>query len=249
MNVGNGLMQIHENFRKFPIKFYRKTDGSIHYENKFLSGDVKTMEQAFKVFKDNDWEKDLIYYYTDVVGVEFGSFEPALKDKTYKGMLYLGQLNMRVDIDTAWGTGEHSVTYLSQHPEKHKDQEKYVKQQKRDEQFYKIKNKFKQGLKKFVGSFQHEMFFPYKTRKDLICDHCGSIIEPGTYYEEYQGKNYHLECIWDKLCNNKDSNEYENSKEYFLSLQKLIGKWPANFEVEEEYLTDLELVKSNNRRN
>ena len=59
-------MNLNENFRKFPIKFYRKQDGTIHYENKFLSGDAKTMEKAFKIFSGNDWERDLLFYYDDV---------------------------------------------------------------------------------------------------------------------------------------------------------------------------------------
>lgn len=245
-------MQIEENFRKFPIKFYRKTDGTIHYENPFLSGDAKTMEQAFKIFKDNNWERDFIYYYNDIVGVEFGAFEPALKDRKHNGMTYLGQLNLRIDVDPGWGTDEHSVTYLSKHPEAHKDQAKFVTQMKREEQFDKfksnLKDKLNQGVKKLVGAFQHEMFFPYKTRKDLICDHCGSIIPTGCYYEENEGKVYHIECIWDKLVGNKPSNTFEKAKEYFMSLQRFIGKWPANLDVEDDYITDLELVRSNDRR-
>ena len=66
MNVGNGWMNLNENFRKFPIKFYRKQDGTIHYENKFLSGDAKTMEKAFKIFSGNDWERDLLFYYDEI---------------------------------------------------------------------------------------------------------------------------------------------------------------------------------------
>ena len=244
-------MQIQETYRKFPIKFYQKPDGTIHYENKFLSGDAKTLDDAFKVFKNNDWDRDLIYYYDDVTDVEFGAFTPAYTDRKYKGMKYLGQIELRLDIDTGWGSGEHSVTYLSEHPEAQDAHAKYIKKLKREEQIDNFKKKLKQGFKKVAGLFkpQYEMFDPYKTRYDLICEHCGEIIPTATYYEEYHKKNYHLECIWDKLYNETNSNDYQDCREFFFSLQKYIGNWPnVGLDIQEDYETDLELVKINDRK-
>ena len=244
-------MQIQETYRKFPIKFYQKPDGTIHYENKFLSGDAKTLDDAFKVFTSNDWDRDLIYYYDDVTDVEFGAFTPAYTDRKYKGMKYLGQIELRLDIDTGWGSGEHSVTYLSEHPEAQDAHAKYIKKLKREEQIDNFKKKLKQGFKKVAGLFkpQYEMFDPYKTRYDLICEHCGEIIPTATYYEEYHKKNYHLECIWDKLYNETNSNEYQDCREFFFSLQKYIGNWPnVGLDIQEDYETDLELVKINDRK-
>ena len=244
-------MQIQETYRKFPIKFYQKPDGTIHYENKFFSGDAKTLDDAFKVFTNNDWDRDLIYYYDDVTDVEFGAFTPAYTDRKYKGMKYLGQIELRLDIDTGWGSGEHSVTYLSEHPEAQDAHAKYIKKLKREEQIDNFKKKLKQGFKKVAGLFkpQYEMFDPYKTRYDLICEHCGEIIPTATYYEEYHKKNYHLECIWDKLYNETDSNDYQDCREFFFSLQKYIGNWPnVGLDIQEDYETDLELVKINDRK-
>lgn len=251
MIVRDGLMQIQETYRKFPIKFYQKPDGTIHYENKFLSGDAKTLDDAFKVFTSNDWDRDLIYYYDDVTDVEFGAFTPAYTDRKYKGMKYLGQIELRLDIDTGWGSGEHSVTYLSEHPEAQDAHAKYIKKLKREEQIDNFKKKLKQGFKKVAGLFkpQYEMFDPYKTRYDLICEHCGEIIPTATYYEEYHKKNYHLECIWDKLYNETNSNDYQDCREFFFSLQKYIGNWPnVGLDIQEDYETDLELVKINDRK-
>ena len=41
-------MQLNERYRKFPIKFYRNSDGTIYYENQFTNGTVNTIEDAFK---------------------------------------------------------------------------------------------------------------------------------------------------------------------------------------------------------
>lgn len=91
------------------------------------------------------------------------------------------------------------------------------------------------------------MFQPIKAREDLICKHCGELIPTGTYYENYNGL-FHLECIWDDIYNNMYQNSYEGAREYFLSLQKHIGRWPYyGLDTEETYLSDLELVKHNNR--
>lgn len=240
-------MRIDENYKKFPIKFYKKEDGTIYYENKFLSGTAKTMSDAFKVFSEYDWDKELLYYYDDVVGVEFGAFTPAYTDKKYKGMLYLGQINLTLDINTSFGTGEHSVTYLSNNRQAQKDHVKYINNMKTKEKIHNFKHRIKTGLKKLAGVFS-EMFDPRKTRYDLICDYCGEIIPTGSYYEEYNKNNYHLECIWDKYFNT-ESQCYEDCKQFFMSLQKHIGNWPAyELDCEQDYLSDLELVKINNRR-
>lgn len=246
-------MRIQESYKKFPIKFYQKPDGTIFYDSKFLSGEAKSMDDAFKIFSQNDWEHDFLYYYEDVIGVEFGRFEPALYNKKYKGMTYLGQLNLRLDIDTGWGEGEHSITYISKHPEEKEKQLQYIKNQKRQEKFDKFKsniqNKIQSGVKKVAGLFKHEMFFPEKTRKDLICAHCGEIIPTATYYERYEGNDYHLECIWDKLCNENSSKDYQDCRQYFFSLKQYLGNWPnVGLDIQDDYEADLEFVKINDRK-
>lgn len=91
------------------------------------------------------------------------------------------------------------------------------------------------------------MFQPIKAREDLICVHCGELIPAGTYYENYNGI-FHIECLWDDVYNEMYQNSYEAAREYFLSLQKNIGHWPYyGLDTEETYLSDLELVRHNNR--
>ena len=81
-----------------------------------------------------------------------------------------------------------------------------------------------------------------------ICKHCGKVIPIGTYYENYRKGDYHIECIWDKLVNNMSENSYQEAEKFFFSLQQYVGNWPGHgFDVEEDYLSDLELVKHNNR--
>ena len=92
------------------------------------------------------------------------------------------------------------------------------------------------------------MFSPLKSTTQLICKHCGRVIQIGTYYETYRGQEYHIECIWDKLVNNMPENSYTEAEKFFFSLEQYVGDWPAyGFDVEEDYLSDLELVKHNNR--
>lgn len=242
-------MNIDENYRDFSIRFYKKEDGTIHYENKFINGEAKTIEDAFKKFTNRDWEEDLIYYYDDVMDVRFGAFIPVATKRKYKGMQYLGKIELSIDVDKDWALSEHSITYLLKHPGAMKDQEEFIKKLKRQMFIDGLKNKFKDALKRIAGYFKHEMFFPEKTRKDLICNHCGEIIPTGNYYEYYQGNNYHLECIWDKFCNEKESNDYIDCREFFFGLQR-IKKWPATkYDIKDDYLIDLDLVKSNDRRN
>ena len=244
-------MQLNERFRKCPIKFYENPDGSIYYESTFVHGTAKNVNDAFKYFSQNDWEKDLIYYYTDVIGVKFGAFEPALKDLKRKGRKYLGKIDLQLDIDPNWGTDEHSITHLSKHPEDINNQIKFIKKMKDQEKRDKFIQNLKSGLKRVAGYFtpKTEMFDPYKTRKDLICSHCGEIIPCGTYYESYENSPYHLECIWDKLCNDNISNDYQDCREYFFSLQKYIGDWPSSgLDIQDDYESDLFLVTSNDRK-
>ena len=245
-------MQLNERFRKCPIKFYENPDGTIYYEAPFVNGTAKTVNDAFKFFAETDWERDLIYYYTDVIGVKFGAFEPALRDIKRKGRKYLGKIDLQLDIDTNWGTDEHSVTHLAKHPEDIQKQLKFVKKMKDQEKRDKFLQNLKSGLKRVVGYFtpQNEMFDPYKTRYDLICSHCGEVIPSGNYYESYEGQPYHLECIWDKLYNEINSNDYEDCRDFFFSLQKYIGNWPAyGLDIQDDYESDLFLVQSNDRRN
>lgn len=243
-------MKMNETYRKFPIKFYKNPDGSIYYDCRFMHGTVKSLDDAFSYFSKNDWETDLIYYYDDVTDVQFGAFEPALTDKKVKGRVYLGKINLTLNIDTGWGSGEHSVTYLSQHPEAHEDQIKFIKKLKREAEVDKLVQKLKSGFKRVAGMFsKNEMFFPEKTRDDLICEHCGEIIPTGTYYELYANKAYHLECIWDKFCNNKRNNTLENARNFFYGLQKFVGNWPeSGYDIQDDYEFDMDLVKANNRK-
>lgn len=246
-------MQINENLRNFPIKFYKNTDGTVYYESAFVTGTAKTLNDAFKQLQKYDWEHDLIYYFADVVDVQFGSFEPALKDIKRKGRIYLGRLNIKLNLDTGWGSGKDSITHLARHSEDLPAHTKFLNKMRNQEKRDKLIKQIKNGFKKVAGYFtgkQYEMFYPEKTRKDLICAHCGEIIPVGSYYEEYQRNNYHLECIWDKLCNETKSNDYQDCREFFFSLQKHIGKWPAiGLDIEDDYLIDLDLVKGNDRRN
>ena len=93
-----------------------------------------------------------------------------------------------------------------------------------------------------------EMFTPFKATEQYVCKHCGKNIEIGTYFEEYRHHPYHIECIWDKLVNEKSTNSYYESEKFFWELKDLIGDWPPyGFDVEDDYISDLELVKHNNR--
>ena len=250
-------MNLAENYKQFPIKFYENPDGTVYYENAFLEGTGKTLIDAMNKISNKNLDWDIPYYFDDVMDIQIGSFIPAYNDRKVKGRKYLGKIELKLDLNPTWKDSEHSVTYLSKHREELSKHYKYVndlKRQKAKEDFINnLKSKLKNVVRKISGVFkkdyQYEMFFPYKTRKDLICSHCGSVIPTATYYEEYEGQNYHLECIWDKICNKKDSNEYDLARKYFLSLQKFIGKWPANgLDIEEDYLTDLDLVKTNDRK-
>ena len=247
---------MNENYRKFPIKFYANPDGTIHYENAFLDGKAKNMTDAFNHFKKQDLDWDLPFYYDDVQGVRVGSYEPSLVDKKSKGRKYIGKLNLDLDIDKRWEDTEHSVTYLSKNRNKIPAQDKWIKKLKREDARDKFFNKLKDGLqnvsRKLAGYFQkekYEMFSPDKTRNDLICSHCGNIIPKGSYFEEYRRQNYHIECMWDMFFNENTDGEYETAKEFFYSLQKFLRLWPFHgLDTKEDYMYDLELVKSNDRR-
>lgn len=245
-------MQINEKLKNFPIKFYQDTDGTIYYESAFVTGKAKTLNDAFKELQKHDWEHDLIYYFADVVDVEFGAYEPAIRDIKRKGKLYLGKINLKLNLDTGWGEGKDTITHLSKHPEDLPVQTKFLNKMRNQEKRDKFIKDIKSGLKKVAGYFTgktYEMFYPEKTRYDLICKHCGSIIPIGTYYECYENNNYHLECIWDKLCNEHNSNEYQNCRNYFFSLQDNIGHWPSiGLDIEDDYIMDLDLVKNNDRK-
>lgn len=247
-------MQINERLRNYPIKFYKNEDGTIYYESVFTTGEAKTLDDAFKELQKHNWEHDLIYYFSDVMDVQFGSFEPALKDLKRKGRIYLGKINIKLDIEPSWSTGKDSITHLSEHPEDLPQQVKFIRRmknlEKRDQFIKNIKNGFKKVAGYLTNTPYYEMFFPVKTRNDLVCNHCGEIIPIANYYEEYQRKNYHLECIWDKLCNNKKSNTYNNSREFFFGLQQYIGDWPSkDFDIEDDYVIDLNFVRNNDRIN
>ena len=246
-------MELNEKYKQAPIKFYRNPDGTIYYEAPFINGTAENLDAAFKEFQKRDWENDLFYYYDDVIGVEFGAFQPAYNDIKRKGRTYLGKINLRLDIDTNYGTGANTITHLSKHPEDIPKQLKYIDKMKFLDKKEKFLQNLKSGLKRVAGFLtgkpQYEMFDPIKTRQDLICDYCGEIIPVGTYYEYYQNKNYHLECIWDKLCNETPSNNYEDCREFFFGLQQYLDNWPSvGYDVQYDYEIDLDLVKANDRK-
>ena len=108
-------MRLNERYRKCPIKFYKNEDGSIYYEAPFINGTAKDLNDAFKVFSEQDWEYDLLYYYDDVIGVQFGNFEPALKDLKKNGRVYLGKINLELDITDY--NSEHTIKHLATNPQ------------------------------------------------------------------------------------------------------------------------------------
>ena len=233
---------INENYKKFPIKFY-KTEKGVYFENSFIRGEAKDLTDAFNQLKDKLDDYELFYYYDDISDSKVGAFVPALKDTKTKRGIYLGKLEISLDIDKEWANGEQTVTY---HPEKISDHEKWITKmknaKKRDEFFQKLKD----GIKKIATYFQHEYFDPYKTREDLICEYCGEIIPQGSYYEEWHKKNYHLECIWDMFCNGTKHNEHEKATTFFLGLNDV--EWDFSKQCKDDYDSDLELYKSNKRR-
>lgn len=145
-------------YRKFPIKFYEKPDGSIYYENKFMRGTGKTIDEALmKLSKKNlDW--DFLFFYDDVVDVQIGRFIPSLRDKKYKEMKYLGELELSLNIDKNWGTSVHSVTHLSKHPEDIEKQEKFIKKLQFEIKKEKVIKSITNGLKKLVNKVRPNTF-------------------------------------------------------------------------------------------
>ena len=246
-------MNIQERFKKFPIKFYKniKTD-NIEYESGFTQGTSKTLQDAFKIFDTEEFVRDLYYYYDDVVDIRYGQFIPALNDKVRKGRMYLGMLELELDIQKPYIDSKQTVSYLNRHRDEIPNHIKYIKDMKSAENKDKIKSKvsniFKRIFNYIKGNNMQEMFFPLKTSGQLICKHCGKAIPIGTYYEEYRGQDYHIECLWDKIINKMPENPYQEAEKFFFSLEKFVGDWPAyGYDVEEDYLSDLELVKHNNR--
>lgn len=249
-------MNLNERFKNFPIKFYKNLKtGNVEYESGFSKGEAKTLNDAFKEFSREDFARDLYYYYDDIVDVEFGVFEPSLNDKIRNGRQYLGKLNLRLDISDYWKVGEpeRRADYLNKHRDQIPKQMDFIKKMKREEQIDKLKDKIKNALKKVLNFFtrkdKYEMFEPIKATTELICKHCGKSIHIATYYDTYRNNDYHIECLWDKLVGNNEENSYEASREFFFDLSKYVGSWPAyGYDIEDDYLTDLDLVRTNDRR-
>lgn len=244
-------MLLHERYRKFPISFYQDINtGKVYYESGFTQGEAKSLNDAFKEFTRDDFVRDLFYYYDDVSDVKFGQFIPPLKDKIKNSRKYLGKLEMELDINkNEYAEPGKSVAYLNKHREEIPNQLAWIKKMKRGEKIDKIKNSIIDGVKKLINKITvHEVFMPIKSTTELICNHCGVIIPIASYYEEYRNKNYHIECLWDQLYNNMPENDYKSAKDYFHSLEQYVGNWPAyGLDVEEDYVSDLELVKHNER--
>ena len=243
-------MIINEKFRKFPVSFYEDINtGEIIYESGFTTGKAKSLTKAFEEFSRSDFARDLYYYYDDVVDIKIGRFIPATKDKIKNNKQYLGKLEIELDIENLGGNKEHKVSYLSKNKDKIPYHLSYINKMKKAEKISNIKEKIKDGIRSLINKFkQNEIFLPVKATTDLICEHCGEIIPVGTYFEVYRNNDYHIECIWDKLINKKENNSYNEAESYFFSLQQYIGRWPGyGLDVEEDYISDLELVKANNR--
>lgn len=246
-------MELNERYKKFPINFYQLEDGTIEYESGFTYGSADSLNLALNNFSDKDFAYDLFYFYDDVVDVKFGSFEPAINNKKSKGRKYLGKLNLELDLNDF--KGPQTVTYLSKNKQYIPMYNDYIKNHKeklkKEERKSIIKNKILNIINKVKNMLKkpvNEMFTPYKATQQHICKHCGVNIEIGTYFEEYRNEAYHLECIWDKLINKKPTNSYKEAQKFFLSLEKFIGNWPAyGYDVEDDYVSDLELVKHNYR--
>lgn len=145
-------------WRKFPIRIYQKQDGTIYYDAKFMNGTAKTIQSAFAELSRRDLNWELVYYYDDVMDVQLGAFIPALQDKKYKGMLYLGKIELSLYIDKDWDKSTHSVSHLARHPQDIKAQEEFIdklqKAAKREQFIKSIKN----GLKKLVNIFKPDTF-------------------------------------------------------------------------------------------
>lgn len=222
------LNNLNEGKRKVPVKFYQDKYGTIIYQSDFTQGTAISLEDAFEEFSREDFTRDLLYYYDDVIDVKLGRFIPSIKDKVWRGMQYLGQLEVEIETSNLFTDSNRSVTYLSKNKNKIPAHLNWIK-----------------DMKKMAVN---EMFDPIKTNRDLICKHCGAIIKTGTYYEEYRKDAYHLECIWDKLINKNDFNTYKSAREFFFSLKKMLGHWPAyGYDIEEDYKFDLSLVENNDR--
>lgn len=246
-------MQLDERFRQFPIKFYKTKNGEVEYESGFTMGKSPNLNSAFKEFDNDTFVRDLLYYYDDVVDIEYGSFEPALKPTKYKGREYLGRLILKLDLNDY--QGPTTVKYLNRHRKEIPSHLDRIKKMKDAENQVDRKEQLKQSIesifKKVTNMFsrgKNEMFSPLKTVETRICAHCGEIIPTASYYETYRKQDYHIECIWDKLTGKHTENSYEDARSYFFSLQEYIGNWPPyGLDVEEDYLLDLDLVKHNDR--
>lgn len=235
-------MKLEERYKKFNINFYQQEDG-VYYENSFIKGKAKDLNDAFDQIKKKNLDFDLYYFYDDVSDIKIGRFIPALDNKKTKNGEYLGTLELELELNDL--ETEHSVSYLSKNPDMIKEQEKFIKKLKDAKKRKEFMRNIGMRIKKLASVF--EMFSPYKSREDLICEHCGDIIPQASYYEEWKKKNYHIECIWDKLCNDNKSNNHEDAYEYFMGLQKLLSNWPGDLDCQDDYESDLELVKINKR--
>ena len=237
-------MNLLERYKDFPVKFYKNlTTGMVEYESGFTKGKAKTLNDAFKEFSRKDFYRDMYYYYDDVVDVQFGNFEPSTNDKIINGRIFLGKLNLKLDlIDYRYSDKEHTVKYLSKNRDEITNHINYINNLKYG----------KRGIDRFMHKIKNrkiaEMFNPVKATMQLTCKHCGKMIPLASYYEEYKKNSYHIECIWDLLINNIEENSYEDSRKFFFDLSKYVGNWPGyGFDIEEDYLSDLELVKHNDR--
>ena len=59
---GKEMQIINENYKKFPIKFY-KTEKGVYFENSFIRGEAKDLTDAFNQLKDKLDDYELFYYY------------------------------------------------------------------------------------------------------------------------------------------------------------------------------------------
>lgn len=223
------MINLQEREKKVPVKFYKDSYGTIYYESSFTNGTAPSLNDAFSEFNDKDFKKEILMFLDDVVGVRIGRFIPSLTDRKYKGMTYIGYLEVFMETEDIFKNSLHSLNYLSKNKNYIPTHKKWIKDMK------------KKGM-------INELFDPEKTNNDLICEHCGNIIPKGHYYELYRSNAYHIECLWDKLINKNNNNLYSNCVQFFNSLKKYIGMWPVyGYDTEEDYLYDLSLIEHNNR--
>ena len=144
---------LHEGFKSYAIKIYQCSD-KYEYENSFMHGEADTLKNLFAKLTNRNLEWDLIYYYDDINDVKLGAFEPALRDRKSKGRLYLGKINLSLDLNTM--NTEHSVKYLSKNKNRQVAQEKFIQKLKKQAKREEFLKSIRDGLVKLINIFKKD---------------------------------------------------------------------------------------------